>query len=87
VRMGIKKCSPGIFAVAGCQRVVFSLVEDDDEFIVYDSHLHGRDATRAYLLIHRGPLPWVLGSPRKDGTLVVKRLGIDYGKNTERKND
>lgn len=85
--MGTEKCSPGIFAVAGFKRVVFGLVEDYDKFIVYHSHLHGRDATRAYFLVHRGPLPRILGTPRKDKTSVVKRMGTDYGKNTEQKND
>jgi hypothetical protein len=83
VGMGIEECSPGRIAVAGFKGVVFGLVEEDDISVVYHRHLHHRDATRANLLVHGIPIPWVFGSPRHD----FERVGTDYGQCAEYKNE
>ena len=84
---GIEECSPGRFAFAGLKRVVFRLIKEDDISIIYHGHLHGRDATRAYLLVRRGPYPWVLGSPGRDPMSAINTVSTDYGKSAEKKNE
>jgi hypothetical protein len=80
VSVGIEECSPGRITVAGLERVVFCLIKEDDISIVHHRHLHDRDATRAYFLVHGGPIPWVLGSPKRQD---IKRVGTDYGKSAK----